>query len=62
MRGVVSLQEPHVRLRIGHADATGWQTLEIAVPTRPPTVVQVDRDAMLQLLGSGVTVRLRIEA
>ena len=62
MRRVLSLQEPRVRLRVGLADATGWRTLEIAVPTRPPTVVQVDRDALRQLLDSAVMVRLRIEA
>ncbi len=61
MRRVLSLQEPGTRLRISDVDANGWQTLEVAIPTRPPAIVQVDRDALRSLLNSAVTVRLRIE-
>lgn len=60
MRRVLSLQEPGTRLRVGEVNASGWQTLEVAVPTRPPTVVQVDRDALGALLDGALAVRLRI--
>ncbi len=60
MRTVLSLQEPGTRLRVGDVDTNGWQTLEVAVPTRPPTIVQVDRDALGWLLDGAVAVRLRI--
>jgi hypothetical protein len=60
MRRVLSFQEPGTRLRVGAVNASGWQTLEVAVPTRPPTVVQVDRDALGSLLDGAVTVSLRI--
>ncbi len=60
MRTVLSLQEAGTRLRVGTVGANGWQTLEVAVPTRPPTIVQVDREAVATLLNGAVTVRLRI--
>jgi len=61
MRRVLLLQEPGTRLRVGDVDANGWHTLEVAVPTRPPTIVQVDRNALGWLLDGAVTVRLRIQ-
>jgi hypothetical protein len=61
MRRVLSLQELGTRLRVGEVNASGWQTLEIAVPTRPPTVVEVDRDALGSLLDGAVAVRLKID-
>jgi hypothetical protein len=62
LRRVLALQEPGSRLAVEAADATGWQRLSVAVPTRPPTLVQVDRDALARLLGRTVVVRLRIDA
>jgi hypothetical protein len=41
-------------------NASGWQTLEVAIPTHPPTVVKVDREALGSLLGGAVAVRLVI--
>ncbi len=61
MRRVLSFQEPGTRLRVGAVNASGWQTLEVAVPTYPPSIVQVDRDALGLLLDSAVAVRLRID-
>lgn len=61
MRRVLSLQEAGTRLRVGAVNASGWRTLEVAVPTRPPTVVEVDREALGSLLDGAVTVRLRID-
>ncbi len=58
MRVVLSLQEPGTRLRVGDVGANGWQTLEVAVPTRPLTIVQVDRDALGSLFDGAVAVRL----
>lgn len=60
MRRILTLQEPGTRLRVGAVNSNGWQTLEVAVPTRPATIVQVDREAMGQLLGAAVAVRFRI--
>jgi hypothetical protein len=62
LRRVLMLQEPGVRLRVGHATAHDWQTLEVTVPTQPPTLLQVDRPAVAQLLGGAGAVRLRINA
>lgn len=62
MRRVLSLEEPDTRLRVGDANANGWQTLELAVPTRPVTIVQIDRAALASLVDGAVTVRLRIDA
>lgn len=62
MRRVLSFQEPGTRLRVAAVTASGWQTLEVAVPTRPPTVVEVDRDALASLLGGAVAVRLKIDS
>ncbi len=62
MRTVLSLQEPGTRLRVGDADASGWRAIDVAVPTRPPTVVHVDRQAVAALVGGAATIRLRIGA
>jgi hypothetical protein len=48
---IVTLREPGAQLRVNHATANGWHTLEVRVPTRPTTVVEFDRDALCQLLG-----------
>ncbi len=61
MRRVLSLQEPATRLRVGDVNGSGWQTLEVSVPTRPPTIVQVDRGALGSLLNGAVAVRLVID-
>jgi len=60
MRQVLSLQEPGTRLRVGAVNDGGWKTLEVAIPTRPPTVVEVDGDAFGSLLDDAVAVRLKI--
>lgn len=60
MRQVLSLQEPGTRLRVGAVNDGGWKTLQVAIPTRPPTVVEVDRDALGSLLDDAVAVRLKI--
>jgi hypothetical protein len=49
---IVTLREPGAQLRVNHATADGWHTLEVRVPTRPTTVVEFDRDALRQLLGN----------
>ncbi|MFO0094320.1 MAG: hypothetical protein ACK54K_08445, partial [Gemmatimonadaceae bacterium] len=61
LRRVLTLQEPGMRVGVGSADAHGWQSLQVTVPTRPLTLLHVDRDAMGQVLGTGVTMRFRIE-
>jgi hypothetical protein len=60
MQTVLSLQEPGTRLRVGDADASGWKAIDVVVPTRPPTLVHVDRDALGALLGGAATIRLTI--
>lgn len=62
MRSVLSMQEPGTQLRVGNGDGNGWKTLEVAIPTQPPTIVQVDRNAVAQLLHAPVVIRLRINA
>lgn len=62
MQTLLSLQEPGTRLRVGESTRDGWQTLEVAVPTHPPTIVQVDRTAVAQILNGPVSIRLRINA
>jgi hypothetical protein len=62
LRRVLALQEPGSRLAVESADAGGWQALRVLLPTRPPTRVEVDRDALARLLGGTVVVRLRIDA
>ncbi|MCC6241811.1 MAG: hypothetical protein IT353_03175 [Gemmatimonadaceae bacterium] len=62
MSTVLSMQEPGARLRVGTTDNSGWQTLEVAIPTLPPTIVQVDHHAVSQILKAPVTIRLRISA
>jgi len=62
VRRVVSFAEPGIRLRVGDTSPAGWRTLEVAVPTRPPTILQLDVDALGSLLGGQVEVRLRIDA
>jgi hypothetical protein len=47
---IVTLRELGAQLRVNHATAEGWHTLEVRVPTRPTTVVEFDRDALCQLL------------
>ena len=57
---------PWYALRQNYFDAVaaagGWQALRVLLPTRPPTRVEVDRDALARLLGGTVVVRLRIDA
>lgn len=48
---VVTLHEPGLQLRIGAMADGAWQTLEVTVPSRPPTRVEFDRTALAQLGG-----------
>ena len=59
MTQIMTLQEPGVQLRLGAMQAGAWQTLEVTVPSRPPTLVEFDRAALGELVGSGV-VQLRV--
>jgi hypothetical protein len=62
LRRVLTLQEPGTRVSVGAADAHDWQALHVTVPTRPPTLIHIDRNAMAQLVGPTVSVHFRIEA
>lgn len=59
---VVTLRVAGTRLRVRSAEALDWCTLELAVPTAPASVVQIDRHGLEQLLGAGATLRLAITA
>lgn len=59
---VVTLRVDGTRLRVRSAEALDWRTLELAVPTAPASVVQIDRHGLEQLLGPGATLRLAITA
>lgn len=60
LEALATLQVPGARLAVRHADASGWQQLELRAPTRPETVVQLDRGAMAAVFGC-VAEALRVE-
>ncbi len=65
LEALLTLQVPGARLRVAGADPHGWRLLELRAPTRPETVVQLDRAAVAQVLDSeadDVTVELRVHA
>ena len=57
---VVSLQLPGSQLRVRDTAAGSWHSLEIAAPTAPPSVVQIDRDGLARLLGEGASMEMRV--
>lgn len=59
---LVTLQVPGMQLRVRTADAAGWQSLEFAAPTSPASVVQVDREGLVALLGTGAGISLSIHS
>jgi hypothetical protein len=59
---LVTLQIPGMQLRVQGADAASWTALEFAAPTRPASVVQLDRQGLVALLGEGASVSLTIDA
>jgi hypothetical protein len=60
LEALLTLQHAGARLAVRQADATGWQQLELRAPTRPETVVQLDRAAVAQLFGCAEDA-LRVE-
>lgn len=58
---IMTLQEPGVQLRLGAMHDGTWHTLEVTVPTRPPTLVEFDRAALTQLT-EHTAVALRVLA
>jgi hypothetical protein len=48
---LVTLGIPGMQLRVREANATAWQSLELAAPTAPLSVVHIDRDGLRSLLG-----------
>ena len=62
LRQVVTLRVAGTRLHVRSAEALDWRTLELAVPTAPASVVQIDRHGLEQLLGPGATLRMAITA
>jgi hypothetical protein len=65
LEALLTLQVPGARLRVAGADANGWRLLELRAPTRPETVVQLDRAAVAQVMDraiEAVTVELRVHA
>ena len=57
---VVSLQLPGSRLRVRETAAGTWRSLEIAAPTVPRSVVQIDRDGWARLMGGSARMEMRV--
>jgi hypothetical protein len=65
LEALLTLAVPGARLAITHADANGWQQLELRAPTCPETVVQLDRAGLASVLGvapDAVRVEWRVRA
>jgi hypothetical protein len=65
LEALLTVQVPGARLRVTRANADGWQWLELRAPTQPETVVQLDREAVAQLVGATpetTNVELRVFA
>ncbi len=63
LAALLTLQTPGARLAVARADAHGWRELELRAPTRPETVVQLDRAAVARVLDAdadSVRVELRV--
>jgi hypothetical protein len=61
LEALLTLQVPGARLAVTQADADGWRELELRAPTRPETVVQLDRAAVAGVFGAEPdTVRLEL--
>lgn len=59
---LIRLQHPRMQLRVMHADEYGWQQLELAAPTVPPSVVHLDRHGMARVLGQDARLSMIIDA
>lgn len=57
---LVTLGIPGMQLRVRDADATAWQSLELAAPTIPTSVVHIDRAGLRALLGPDAQVELSV--
>jgi hypothetical protein len=51
LEALLTLQVPGARLQVREADTQGCRLLELRAPTRPETVVHLDRAALAQLFG-----------
>ena len=59
---LLRLQQPGMQLRVLSADEDGWQQLEYAAPTSPPSVVHLDRHGLARVLGQDQRIALSINA
>ncbi len=61
LEALLTLQVPGARLQVIEADTQGCRLLELRAPTRPETVVQLDRGALAHLLdGEAEDTRLEL--
>jgi hypothetical protein len=54
------MQIPGAQLRVRSASTEAWQSLEVAAPTTPISVVQFDREGLEALLGTGARISLSV--
>ncbi len=59
---LITLQLPGMQLRVSEAEDGEWRELELAAPTTPPSVTQIDRRGWRALLGQHARMELRIVA
>ena len=57
---MLTMQIPGVQLRVRSARDNAWQSLEVAAPTTPFCVVQIDREGLVELLGTGARISLSV--
>lgn len=57
---LLTMQIPGAQLRVHTASANAWQSLEVAAPTTPISVVQIDREGLEALLGAGAHISLSV--
>jgi hypothetical protein len=57
---LVTLQIPGMQLRVRGVHAGAWQSLELAAPTAPPSVTQIDREGLRAVLGPTAELELSI--
>lgn len=57
---LLTMQISGAQLRVHTASANAWQSLEVAAPTTPISVVQFDREGLEALLGSGARISLSV--
>ncbi|WP_461412740.1 hypothetical protein [Gemmatimonas sp.] len=57
---LLTMQIPGVQLRVRSASGNTWTSLEVAAPTTPMSVVQIDRKGLVELLGAGARISLKV--